>query len=64
MILPNAQLQKRSRRQFEIKVNTFLHTQMTMQVQLEAQVNFSIVAFPYRIPTVLWGILDFYLVSF
>lgn len=37
---------------------------MTMRVQLEAQVDFSIVALPCRVPTVLWGILEFYLASF
>lgn len=54
---------KRSCRRFQIKVNTFLHAHMTMRVQLEAQVDFSIVALPCRIPTVIWGILEFYLAS-
>lgn len=64
MANPNVQLQKRSCAQFEIEVNTFLHAHMTMRVQLEVQVDFSIFALPCRIPAVLWGILEFYLVSF
>lgn len=59
---PSQLLKKKKKK--KIGVKPCLHTHLTMQMQLESHLNCAMFVSSYRVPTVFWDILKFYLVSF